>query len=251
MRRIIFIATILQFVSLPFSAQNSGLIELEKFNEFIGENRAVILQEAVDSFDRFLIENYPDSENQSERTKAFLEEIVNPDSKTRKWTFDESEILELKEAFETSGLRKEIWVYGYENYESKNDFSKVLPPDSSRDTEKIKDLGELELNLIEEEIIPIGNVDRKEQARIEKELEERIKNSLRPNHEGDYVYALLKFSPKDSFIHDYTQASILTGNNIALGVLANGFLYGDPDYGDPLVKRLLVTDFYYWLINFR
>jgi hypothetical protein len=247
MRRIFIIATILQFVSFSFSAQDSGRIELEQFNEFIGESRAVVLQEAVDSFDRFLIVNYPELENQSLRTKAFLEEFVNPNSKTKKWTFDESEIMQLKEAFEKSGLRKEILLFGYENYESNKDFSKVLPPDSSRDTKEIKDLGELELDLIEEEIIPIRNVDRKEEARIEQE--ERVENSLRPNYKGDYVYALLKSSPKDSFVYEYSQAFILTGNKISLGVLANGFLYSDPDYDHPLVKRLLVTDFYYWLIN--
>jgi len=237
-------------VNHSLSAQNGEHPQLEKFNEFLGEERALVLQDAVDCFDQFLTNNYPDSKNQTQRITSFLEQIADHNEPDNSWVFDHDCNQKIIESFESTGLRKEIWLYGHEEYESEHDFSEVLPPPLPTDTVDFKDLGELNLDLIEEEIIPIGNIDREDQSKMQKEQEERIKNSLNPNGEGDYIFALLKYSHQESFAYEYALV-VRDENRISLGVLAGGFLYGSPDYEDPFVRRLLVTEFYYWLINLK
>jgi len=247
MRRLLFILSILQFLSHPLFAQSDEK-QLDKFNRLIGDKRAIVLQAAVDSFDQFLMSNYPESTNQAERVTSFLEQIAKHNSSAKTWVFDREMNAEIIESFESTGLRREIWLYGYETYKPKNDFSKVLPPPAAEETREEKDFGELSLDLIEEEIIPTENTDQVVQSRLGKKQEERIQNSLNPNGEGDYIFALLKYSPKESFVYEYAQI-LREENRIAPAIIANGFLYGAPDYEDSFVKRLLVTEFYYWLIN--
>jgi len=238
-------------VSLVVLAQKGEQSQLEQFNEYMGEEKALVLQEAVDSFDQFLMDNYPALNKENERIKSFLEQLAHYNEPDKSWVYNHAANQAIIDSFESSGLRKEIWLYEYEEYESKNDFSKVLPPPAPVDSGSILELGEIKLDLIEEELIPIRQSDQEEQIYDQKEREQRFKKRMLPNYEGDYVYGLMKFSPRDSFVFGYAQTIHTTSARISPGVRANGFLSGNPDFENPLVKRLLVTEFYYWLINMK
>jgi len=204
------------------------------------------LNTAVESFDQFLKTNYPDLDNQSKRTKAFLEYLqanFEPDST---WNLPTKRNQQIISDFETSGLRKEIWVYGYEEYQPKYDISKILPHEE-RDTSNIIDLGELD-DLFEEEILPISNIDSAEIARREEEMEERIRNSLHFNIYGQYLYGLNKYNLNETTIQGYVDAKVIAGD-ISPVLIASGLLSQKIDFEDPFVKRILVTEFYYWIMK--
>jgi hypothetical protein len=229
--------------------------DLKAFNDFLGQDKTTALNAAVKSFDHFLKTNYSDFDNQTKRTKAFLEylqENFEPDST---WNLPTKRNQKIIFDFEASELRKEIWIYDYEEYEPKYDIYKILPPEE-QDTTNIQDLGELDLDdLIEEEIIPILNIDsaeiarrEKEIARREKETEERIRNSLHFNNYGQYLYALAKYNVNDTTIQEYVDAKVV-GGDFSPVLIASGLLSQKIDFEDPFIKRILVTEFYYWIMK--
>lgn len=247
MRRTLFFILTLH-ISILSLGQDTTEVELEKFNEFIGSERARVLSDAVDSFDLFLLSNYPEFDNSRDRSRAFLKQFEQHGEPKESWILETEQNAKIIESFESTGLRKEIWVYGYEDYESKHDFSKVLPTPPPVDTSQIQDLGKLDIDLIEEEIVPTNEYDSIEVARIEKEWEEKRLNSLSINTQGDFLYALLKYAPKGSFVNSAAIAEYHEGN-ISPGVVASGFLLNKVNYDDPFVKRLLVTEFYFGIMN--
>jgi hypothetical protein len=222
--------------------------DLKDFNDFLGKEKANALNAAVKTFDQFLKTNYSDFDNQTERTKAFLEylqENFKPDST---WNLPTKRNLMIISEFESSELRKEIWIYGYEEYEPQYDIYEILPPEE-KDTSTIQDLGDLDLDdLFEEEIIPISNIDSADIERREKEMDERMRNSLHFNSYGQYLYALTKYTLNDTIIQGYVDVKILVGD-ISPALIASGLLSQEIDFENPFIKRILVTEFYYWIMK--
>jgi len=222
--------------------------DLKDFNDFLGQDKATALNSAVESFDQFLKTNYSELDNQSKRTKAFLEYLQKNFEPDSRWNLPTKRNQRIISDFETSELRKEIWIYGYEEYEPEYDIYKILLHEE-QDTSNIQDLGELAFDdLFEEEIIPISNIDSTEIARREKEMEERIRNSLHFNNYGQYLYALTKFNVSDTTIQEYVDAKIVAGD-ISPVLIASGLLSQEIDFDDPFIKRILVTEFYYWIMK--
>jgi hypothetical protein len=220
--------------------------DLKEFNDFLGQEKANALNSAVESFDQFLMTNFPD--NEAERTEAFLEYVQENFEPKSTWSLPTKRNKKIISEFESSGLRQEIWVYGYEEYEPQYDIYELLPPEQP-DTSDIQNLGELDLDeLFEEDIIPISNIDSAEIARREKELEERIKNSLHFNNYGQYLYALAKFNLSDTTVQEYVDAKVVAGN-ISPVLIASGLLSQNIDFKDSFIKRILVTEFYYWIMK--
>ena len=229
--------------STPSQEKNNNLKE---FNEFLGQVKADALNSAVESFDQFLKTNFPD--NESERTEAFLEYMQENLEPNSTWNLPTKINKKIISEFESSGLRKEIWIYGYEEYEPQYDIYEVFPLEET-DTSDIQNLGELDLDvLIEEEIIPISNIDSAEIARREKEMEERMRNSLHFNNNGQFLYGLAKFNLSDTTIQGYIDAKIVAGD-ISPVLIASGLLSQNIDFEEPFIKRILVTEFYYWIMK--
>ena len=82
---------------------------------------------------------------------------------------------------------------------------------------------------------------------MEKEWEERQRNSLRINTQGDFLYGILKYAPQKSFAYGAAVAMHQEGD-ISPGVVSHGFLENVKNYDDPFVKRLMVTEFYFGLM---
>ena len=95
---------------------------LKQFNDFLGQDKANALNSGVESFDQFLKTNFPGKE--LKRIKLFLEYLqknLGPDSI---WNLPTKRNKKIIAEFESSGLRKEIWVYGFEEYEPQYDIQK-------------------------------------------------------------------------------------------------------------------------------
>ena len=102
-----FIMTLIHFSVLSFG-QKTTSEKLEKFNAFLGADKAAVLNDAVDSFDRFLQTNYSELDDSSERYIAFLKQIAEHNETHELWILDTNQNSALLHAFELTGLRKEI-----------------------------------------------------------------------------------------------------------------------------------------------
>jgi hypothetical protein len=139
--------------------------DLKDFNNFLGQKKAIALNTAVESFDQFLKANFSTFENQSERTKAFLEYLQENFELNPTWKLSTHRNKKIISNFEASGLRKEIWLYGYEEFEPKYDIYEILPPRQHRNS-KTLNLGEIDYDdLFKDELVPISNIDTAEIAR--------------------------------------------------------------------------------------
>jgi hypothetical protein len=217
---------------------------LKEFNNFLGQDKANVLNSAVESFDQFLKTNFPGDE--SKRTEAFLEHLQENFEPDSTWNLPTKRNKKIISEFESAGLRKEVWTYGYEEYQPHYDIYEILTPEVQDTSTQV--IGELDLDLIEEEIIPISNIDSVEIERHQKEMDERIRNSLHFNSYGQYLYALAKYNLSDTTIQGYVEAK-LAARNIDPSLIASGLLSQEIDFEDPFIKRILVADFYYWIMN--
>jgi len=234
----------LLFESLAFG-QQATRNDINEFNSFLGEEKANALNAAVESLDQFLSTNYSNLNSYSSRTRAFLEQMYNLNEPDSMWKFETEKNLKIIEAFGTSGLRKEIWLYDDEKYDSKYNIQEFLKP-RDHDSLPITDLGKLNLELIESEIIPLYDIDSVESAKFYKDMEERNKTSPWTNINGQFLYGLAKYTLSDSLIQEYVESY---GSVMSPAVIAYSFLERDINYDDPFVKRIIVYQFYYRIME--
>lgn len=220
--------------------------DIEALNTFLGAEKANALNGAVESFEQFLQNNYADLDNQNARVKAFLGQIAEHNQPDSSWQLETEKCLRIIESFETTGLRKDIWLYPNETYKPDYDIFELLQP-AAQDTSAEYYSGELKLDLIEEEIVATSRLDSAEMAKRDREREKSVRNSLDINASGKYLYGLAKFAHDDSLIQEYVRA-IVTENQISPGVMSGGFLLAYNNFDDPFLKRMLVVEFYHWIM---
>lgn len=190
---------------------------------------------AVASFDDFLALNYPKETPFEIKVKAFLEDCMALYSTDPNWNVDNANPAEIIEAFESSGLRQEIWVYPYEVYHPKHFLNTTLQDTTRSSEEKI----EVE---IFDEYIPIR------QRNSENYESTQFDSILEFNQIGLFIYGLEKAAPTDSLIQEYIHAKQSVGN-ISPSLVAQGFLNYKEDFNHPLFKRMVVAEFYYFILN--
>ena len=240
---------ILIFFLLGFltNCHKSPKSDIENFNEFLGKEKATALNEAIESFDNFLETNFPKQDNQSDRTKEFLKQFLNSDSPDSSWIFTTNRNKRIIEQLESSGLRKEIWIYGNENYDEKYNIHDLINP---FENDSSQSLGKAEI--IEDEIIPIQRpeIDSTELARIEKERDEQYNNLLMTNEKGEFLYGLAKFANNDSIVHEYVEVKLIAGD-ISPSLVASAFLSQIKDFENPFIKRMIFVELYYWMMKWN
>lgn len=230
-------------ISCPAQCQDK-YNNLKGFNDFLGPDKADVLNSAVQSFDRFLLINF--SLDASTSTIEFLKYIQDNSAPDSSWALPTERNKTIVSEFESSGLRKEIWIYGDEEFEAQYDIHEILLP-KEHEPADIHYVGELALDLDEELIIPNSEIDTADIASRKKEMDERRRNTPRVNHSGRYLYALTKFSPDDSILHEYINAKVF-GSNISPNLLASVLLSPATDFEDPFIKRIIVTELYYGIM---
>lgn len=227
------------------NCQKSPKSDIKNFNDFLGKEKAKAFNEAIKSFDKFLETNFPNQDNQSDKTKKFLKQFLNSDSPDSSWIFRTKRNKKILEQLESSGLRKEIWIYGKENYDEKYNIYDLINPfknDSSQSLGKVE--------IIEDEIIPIPRpaIDSTELARLEKERDEQYNNLLMTNEKGEILYGLAKFANNDSIVQKYVEVKLIAGD-ISPSLVASAFLSQIKDFENPFIKRMIFVELYYWIMK--
>jgi len=216
MKILIVISFITTLLSCGISETPNTKDNLSRFNKFLGPKKAEVFNQGVNSFDIFLLLNYPNIDSEK-RTQVFLEQLLityttNPDSS---WTFDTESNKELIDAFETSGMRKEIIIYGYE---------------VSKENEEEWDL------------IPIrGETEDEYKQRVKLEFS-RLDSAYSFNIHGLYLTGLSKFTKEDILIQQYVEVRQQGG--FSPSFIINAYLKQNYDYENPFFKRMIVADFY-------
>jgi hypothetical protein len=166
----------------------------QRFLTEIGPEKAESFKILTTSYIKFLDENFPNKSGLGEKSREFIKKMLNQDVS---FSFDSlNSVLVLME-LERTGLRKDIFLYDNESYQSTYNVKQLLP---ERRQNKV-DLDEVDENF--EDIFPIDSIElSKEQRQInlkrEQELEEARKWRTYPNENGLYNYALAKAFQSDS-----------------------------------------------------
>jgi len=206
MKYLVIVILFLGFLGCSNSTQDLQEKQLKSFNDSIGTVHAEVFDELVESFDDFLKMNYPNQASQQERLEAFLKPIseswsswYNPD-----WKSDTETNLRLLNKFESIGLRKEVWKYGFEH-------------------DTIYDGRIFSLDGVEEDY--------------------SLDSSSHFNMRGMFLYSLTKCCVSDTAVYGYVDARDAAGN-IQWSLLAKGHLINNVSYDNPIHLRILVVDFY-------
>lgn len=222
---------LLVILTLSFTAKIYSQEPLQKFNEILGEEKAVAFDQAVESYLKFLELNYSGQKSRIDQNSQFLKDIQGAyKSGPPDWKFpdDNNSVLAL---WEESGLRKEIRLWPNEYYVpshlpewGENSFADSLPIE------------------LEEEIIPITPRD----GQFEIEPMERD-SFLMSNTFGKYLYALEQCCASDPLVYDYVEVKHSVGD-ISPSLMAGAFSTFGEKLNDHIVLRMIVAELYYWFM---
>lgn len=220
-----------------------------EFNKIIGNDKAEILNKSIESFDEFLRINYNNQTNQNHRIIEFLKTIQkNEYCPDENWIFSTESNKQIIEQFEKSGLRKEIWMYGFERRERKKEYQEYY--DNYRDIafSTTKSLGSLKDLNIEDEIFPLTNDSLFMESLKQDDI--RFDSTKIATEISNIIIALDKIKPTDSLLINYIETKLIAGS-ISPSLLINILLYNYErhNFDNPLIKVILVTEFYYGIMN--
>ncbi|QDH78257.1 hypothetical protein FKX85_04065 [Echinicola soli] len=200
------------FLLLLLASCTSGHQEKKTFSSELGAEKMQALSMLIDSYGRFLKVNYADISSQEEKTRHFLEDIFRQRPITA--IKQMPGITEALQAMESSGLRKDIYIYEHEvdNY-PEYPVKQLMPsnfPDYSLSSHRLRS------GIIAHTTLTISSPST---------VTLRKKTSLTFNKDGLFMYALataklndgtfmnyLKLRYKTSDIHPYFSAENFLDN---------------------------------------
>lgn len=191
--------------------QKNNEPELVEFNNSLGQAKAEALNQAVASLDSFLLTNFQEQNDQQQRAITLLEQIRRDNWPDPSWILRTEENKKILEDFEKSGLRKEFRIYDYEEYS----------------------------NVIDEEFFQMELGDTIQTM-------PEIDSSARFNFFGQFLVSLDEAIKTDTLTKSYVDAR--QAGNISYSLLAEGLLFYNVNYSNPIHKRIMVIDFYYDLM---
>ena len=248
LKPLILILTLLVQIGFTQTRQDRVTNDLQGFNDFLGKEKATALDAAVKSFDSFLSLNY----SGQEKTRKFLEDLNHQLDSLPNWKFDSKENSKVLKLLETSGMRKEIWIYGYESYDCHHCDGPFPWPNLDNDTlvSATDTLDSIILEDIEEEIIPIwrDELDSLERVKRIEEFERRNDSILNTNLSGQFLYGLAKYAPNDTSIQEFIDVTFFMGGMPSY-VFVNANLRLLPDFEEPFYKRIIVAETYYHIFR--
>ncbi|MEM8940317.1 MAG: hypothetical protein AAGC64_13335 [Bacteroidota bacterium] len=192
--RIHFFLTLLNLANLSFGQQ-------EFLNE-LGPEKTESFEELVNSYERFLQLNYPTIEGKGERTRAFMQQLI--DNK-EPFKFDSLDAIQIISELDRTGLRKDIFLYEGETYEPTYEIERFFPeievkPDTSEIDDDFNDenidYSKIDTSswetFLAKYLAQLPPEERRREEEREKKRIERKKWSSNPNPNSLYHYALLK-----------------------------------------------------------
>jgi hypothetical protein len=241
------IITIILFFSFSLNAQENNKNRIKSFNNFLGKEKSEAMNDAIQSFDKFLEINYKNEKKNSKKIVLFLKELFPRAKFNSTKVFSTSENKAILQRWEKSGLRREIWIYmdEIEKYiPNKNNNILELYPNQKPDSIYPLNLTEL-LPIIEE--LTMINTDSIKFVKSEKIIKENI-NHLTTNILGDYLYGLTKFAGKYSLIQKYVETR-LKANDITPLIFIPNLLEKNTDFNNPFIKRMILVEFYFEIMK--
>ncbi len=239
------------FFAFFFGCNNSNKShqEVQSFYEFLGDNKATALELAMSSFHIFLEMNYPNQPTSSEKIKAFLMDLQSQDyTYILNLKYDIENIKNVVQEFEKTGLRKDIYLYPYEDYQTFNlkefDLNILFPSTSN--------VQETDLDIMEMDEIFVSK--SKDSLIIEDLIDNEVQKNAKHdstmyfNCGGQFLYGLAKFNQSDTTLMEYVEIKTVVGD-ISFTLLSSGFLYNHPSKLDrPWLQIAIVAEIYLYFI---
>lgn len=219
------------FIILILGSWANPTTKLQNFNEAMGKEQAEAYNAIVESFEEFLALNFPNQKTLSLRNQAFLNfyENQNIDSLPHWILPDHPE--EVRLLFDMHNLRKEFRLWPNEKYKADH-YSNAQLGDDILDNESFDEI----IN------IPIIGRDGNE---IQNPIPQD--SSTHFNKAGKYIFALNKCPDQDSLVETYLDIKMTVGD-ISPNLMARGLKKYASNYEDPILLRIEVAEFYYWLL---
>ncbi len=244
MKKVIFI--LFSILSLPFVSEGQQN-DLNSFEELLGSQKIEALNMLEKSFDEFLETNFSEDQTFDGKIRSLLQLLTDTENINQELQFNKSLNKSIVNKFESSGLRKEFWIYGYEEYipfyyhELLADSIMKEKPDINI---KIDTITLQEMYLNDEEIIPILEQSDSVEGMTYKEW---LDSSLTFNMAGKFIYAIDRYSINDSTIDGYVDAKMSVWN-ISPVLIASGLQSNKSDLNEPFVKRIIMIEIYYGML---
>lgn len=211
-----------QILTFLFVLTSCQVHNEDNFDRFIGQEKVQVIKQANSHFNDFLKRNFEGQTN-LERTILFLTYLDTTSDFKPTWTLNLKSAKKIIYAYESSSLRNDFELYGYEEYDS------IFAYDIDQDSSFISDtlpFGTLEIELEEEEFIPVAGSDtvgmKARLAEIERERQKRWDSTMHYNRFGRYQFGLKKYFQSDSFVCSYLKGMDAIGGNISPAILAGG-----------------------------
>jgi len=222
--KIIFILIVLTLIACQNQDQDS---RIEKFENFLGKENSELLSKKVESLDKFLLINFK-GYSLNEAYFEYLKIIESSGFENNDWKYKGTGRAGIKELFEKSGFRREIWhrpdtvwleegdVHWENIYIDKNDTTFVKGSTLSRD-----------FDLIENKDSIINDYSQ----------------LLRFNLNGRFFRGLEQIKDSDSTLIYYIEDK-RAATNISPTVLAGLLIYYKADFSDYFIKRIIAIELY-------
>jgi len=246
-KKLIVLAIIFNVI-ISCSPKDSKTIEYNKFNKLLGKEKAVILKKAVDSFDEFLKMNFSNQTNYNQRVLEFLKQLSNNHyHHCDNWIYNFESGKEIIDLFEKSGLRKEIWIYHSESDEIDSEYQKYYDNYNDSLSFNINTLGSIENLKIPDELVSEMNDSL---LTVKLKQDSLIKTFKLATTISEIVIALHKIKSSDSLLINYAETRLKFGS-ITSSILVKRLLENSErlDFNNPLIKSVLVIEFYYNHLN--
>lgn len=231
-------------LNLSAICQQNDLVGFEKF---LGDEKIEALNMLETSFDEFLESNFSNLPTQDKKIKHLLKVVKETGDLDTNWKFNSTFNIQVIQKLEESGLRKEFWIYGYEEYTPFYYHQFLIDSIKKENPDTSLTLDSLQFNKIyefDEEIEMIGNPDSVDGM----SYQEWSDSLLDFNWRGQFIFAIDKFSKNDSVIMEYLDAKEAAGN-ISPSLIASGLLYRNSNLDEAFAKRIILMELYYFMIE--
>jgi hypothetical protein len=210
MKRTLLVSLIILLLASCKMSRNEAE-QIEEFYTVFNQEQREAFELAVESFDRFLDMNFQDKNRKADILMVFLTQITDSAAKAE-WKFEKEKISEVLRQFEASGLRKEIWLYGFEKESEMNEV----------------------IDLFGDKAGVVQSID-----------------SLKFfNAFGAYLQGLLNIRKPSELVIDYAEAKYVAGF-FSTELMAEALLTGLKENLNEteILKRIIIAEFYFDLLQ--